>query len=174
MKNCPGTTLTGSLLMPQKALELRFIEADIREELLDEGKPPSDSQLSKVDFTRLHDNQEASPGGVTLSEYTFPYLTRLARFTEERSASIRLCARIGWDHFDIWRPLLMYAGTRDLFRWTVRGKTDASGWPLSYLTLSAKPEPPIACGPLRDKHPRWPYKSWLSPFGHHFRTGVLN
>lgn len=44
--------------------------------------------------------------GVTLSEYTFPYLTRLARFTEERSASIRLCARIGWDHFDIWRPLV--------------------------------------------------------------------
>lgn len=135
MKNCPGTTLTGSLLMPQKALELRFIEADIREELLDciflsnvsgvdwrasllsrprtyprkglsqmiqtrlqtpfsserltvcnmsrrrkgdgiaacwvrpnvllnlaVSLPPSDSQLSKVDFTRLHDNQEASPG----------------------------------------------------------------------------------------------------------------
>ena len=33
MKNCPGTTL--SLPMPHKALELQFIEADIREELLD-------------------------------------------------------------------------------------------------------------------------------------------
>ena len=32
MKNRPGTT--PSLAMPQKALELRFIEADIREELL--------------------------------------------------------------------------------------------------------------------------------------------
>ena len=38
---------------------------------------------------------------ITLSEYTFEYLAGLARFTEERFSFIRLCLRVGWDHFDI-------------------------------------------------------------------------